>query len=307
MCGIAGVMLNRSGKVGDYLYRMMLAMQHRGDDSSGVAIYSTASKRDEYILMVLVQDLPGVVGQVGNAIGNAGGDIRNIEFNPSPHGEVGLNRYTVRVSDLETLKCVVDNINSTDVGKVVSYGRQIQLFKDVGDVSDLQSGYKLSSKTGTHGLGHVRFSTESRVDRIHAHPFHTDVYPDIAIVHNGQITNHNKVRRILERRGHRFVSENDTEVILHYIVDQLQNGSDLKKALEKSVDDLDGPFSYILSTPDAIGVARDKLGLRPAMVSHDRSGYYVASEEIALVSIAKDTKPVYLQPGEARVYERKAD
>ncbi|KXB00321.1 hypothetical protein AKJ42_01155 [candidate division MSBL1 archaeon SCGC-AAA261C02] len=309
MCGITGVMLQRPGNVGEYLLRMMQALQHRGTDSAGVAIYNTNAEhdKDEYILMVLVRDFPGVLGQVGNAIGNAGGDIRNIEFNPSPRGEIGLNKYIIRVPNRDVLEHVVENINGTKVGKVVSYGRSIQVFKDLGEVPSLQSGYKLSSITGTHGIGHVRFSTESRVDRIHAHPFHTDVYPDIAIVHNGQITNHHKIRRVLERKDHRFTSDNDTEVILHYIVDKLQHGSSLKEALEASVEDLDGPFSYIISTPTAIGVARDKLGLRPAMLSHDNSGYYISSEEVALISIDKAIKPIYLEPGEACVYERESD
>lgn len=308
MCGIAGVMLNRPGKVGEYLYRMMQALQHRGTDSAGVAIYDVPrAEKNEYMLIVLVNDLPGVIGKIGNAIGNAGGDIRNIVFNPSPLGNYGLNKYIIRVPNEAALARVVENINDTDVGKVISYGHSVQVFKDLGEVPKLQEGYNLSEMGGTHGIGHVRFSTESKVDRLHAHPFHDNMFPDIAIVHNGQITNYHKIRHALERKGHKFMSDNDTEVILHYVVDKLQQGLTLKEALEASVQDLDGPFSYIVSTPTAIGVARDKLGLRPAMLSHDRSGYYISSEEVALISIAKDTKPIYLEPGEARVYERKHD
>jgi glutamine phosphoribosylpyrophosphate amidotransferase len=307
MCGIVGVMLRKPGDVGERLRRMMLTLQHRGTDSAGVAIYTPELLgKNEYILMVQVADVPGAIGEVGNAIGSAGGDIRNIEFRASPSGGVGLNRYVVRVPNRPTLEKVVGNINGTRVGEVFSYGRSIQVIKDVGIVDNLEIGYDISKMVGTHGIGHVRFSTESRVDRRHAHPFHTDVYPDIAVVHNGQITNYYKIRRILERKGHTFTSENDTECIVHFIVDRLHRGYSLKGALKSSINELDGPFSYIISTPAAIGVARDKLGLRPVMLAQDRSGYYIASEECALVGICKDSKPEYLEPGEVRVFERES-
>ncbi|MFQ6129878.1 MAG: glutamine amidotransferase [Candidatus Hadarchaeaceae archaeon] len=300
-----GVMLRGKGKVGEYLYRMMLALQHRGTDSAGVAIYTEGtSSKEEHVLMVQIKDVPGAIGEVGNAIGSAGGDIRNIEFRHSPSGGMGLNRYLIRVPNRATLERVVGNINATKVGEVFSYGRSIQVIKDLGVVSNLQIGYNILGMAGTHGIGHVRFSTESRVDCRHAHPFHTNVYPDIAVVHNGQITNYHKIRRMLERKGHAFTSENDTECIVHFIVDLLQRGCSFKGALERSVEELDGPFSYVISTPTAIGVARDKLGLRPVMLSQDRFGYYIASEECALISIDKDLKPTYLEPGGVHVYER---
>ncbi len=308
MCGIVGIMLKHQGNIGEHLYQMMFALQHRGVDSSGAAIYRERElDKDEYFLTVEVTDVPGAMGEVGNAIGRAGGDIRNIEVSTSKHGGSGLNRYVVRVPNLSALKEVVKNVNETPVGTVYSYGRLLEVIKDIGTVRDLEESFHISKLTGTHGLGHVRFSTESRVDRRHAHPFHTNEHPDIAVVHNGQITNYNKIRRALEWRGHRFTSGNDTECIAHFIVDFLQRGCSLKEALEKSVGELDGPFSYIISTPTAIGVARDKLGLRPVMLSQDSSGYYIASEECALIAIDKDARPSYLEPGEVCVYERKGD
>jgi len=285
---------------------MMLALQHRGTDSAGVAVYTgEVLGEDEYILMVQVTDTPGAIGRVGEAIGSAGGDIRDIKVRISRSGGFGIDKYTVRVPSMATLKKVVENINATDVAEVFSYGRSIEIIKELGTVENLEASYGISKMTGTHGIGHVRFSTESRVDRHHAHPFHTDAHPDIAVVHNGQITNYYVIRRRLERRGHTFVSNNDTECIVHFVVDQLQKGCPLKEALEASVEELDGPFSYIISTPTSIGVARDKLGLRPVMLAQDRSSYFIASEEVALAAIHKDLNPIYLQPGEVRAYERK--
>ena len=304
VCGIVGVMLKRSGNIGEYLRRMMLALQHRGTDSAGVAIYADRGlDKDEYLITVEVTDVPGAMGEIGNAIGRAGGDVRNIGVSTSKHGGTGLNKYIVRVPNVTMLKEVVKNINNTPVGMVYSYGRSIELIKDIGTVNDLEASFHISKLTGTHGLGHVRFSTESRVDRHHSHPFHTDAHPDIAVVHNGQITNYHKVRRKLERRGYHFETDNDTECIVHSIVDRLQRSGPLERALKASVDELDGPFSYIISTPRGIGVARDKLGLRPLMLAQNQSGCYVASEECALIGICGDSEPEFLRPGEVRVFE----
>ncbi|MBS3814961.1 MAG: class II glutamine amidotransferase [Hadesarchaea archaeon] len=305
MCGIIGIMFKKSGNLGEYLFRMMKTLQHRGTDSAGVSIYTDEPREDnEFILIAEVADTPGAIGELGNAIGSAGGDIRSISFRASPHGETGLNTYIIRVPDEESLRSVVNNVNATETGKVYSFGRKIKVIKDLGEAKTLEKGYKISEMTGTHGLGHVRFSTESRVDRSHAHPFHTSVFPDISVVHNGQITNYHKIRGKLEREGFSFATSNDSEVIVYFIVNQLNQGKSLEEALEDSVEKLDGPFSYIVSTPESIGIARDKLGLRPMALTQDDEGYYAASEEVALLSVCDDSDIDYLKPGEVQVFER---
>lgn len=306
MCGIVGVMLKNKGDVGWRLYRMMLSLQHRGTDSAGVAVYAGEELgENEYILTIQVVDTPGAIGKVGDAIGNAGGDIRDIYVRISKKGAFGIDKYIIRAPDLSTLRHIVESVDSTDVGKVLSYGRYIEILKETGTVEDLERSYGISKLMGTHGIGHVRFSTESRVDHRHAHPFHTNAHPDIAVVHNGQITNYHKIRRALERRGFVFATENDTECIVHFIANRIQEGDSVEEALRASVEELDGPFSYIISMPTHIGVARDRLGLRPVMLAHDRTGYFIASEECALTGVCKDVRPNYLEPGEVVVYERK--
>jgi len=304
MCGIAGIIPKKSGNIGQDLINMLEALQHRGTDSAGVAVYEEPfSREDEYRLVAEVVDAPGSFGGLGNAIGEAGGDIRNISFRPSPHGEKGINICTLRVPDEETLHQVIERINSSEVANVYSYGKSIQVVKDLGSVEDLEKGYRISRLSGTHGIGHVRFSTESGVDRKHAHPFHTDIFPDIAVVHNGQITNYYKIRGELERKGFSFSSDNDSEVIVYFIVEQLQEGKDLEEALQASVKELDGPFSYVVATSEGVGVARDKLGLRPMAFAQDESGYFVASEEVALLDTCRSSEIEYFKPGEVRVFE----
>lgn len=304
MCGIVGIIPNKSRNVGRDLVKMLKTLQHRGTDSAGVAVYQEEfGREDTYRLVAEVTDKPGSFGGLGNAIGEAGGDIRNISFRPSPHGEKGLNVCKLRVPDEESIDKVIDKINSSDVANVYSYGKSVQVIKDLGLVDDLEQGYNVSSMSGTHAIGHVRFSTESGVDRKHAHPFHTDNLPDISVVHNGQITNHFKVRGELERRGFSFSSDNDSEVIVYFIADQLRQGKTLKEALKTSVKVLDGPFSYLVATPKRVGVARDKLGLRPMAWVEGEKGKYVASEEVALMDNCRSSEVEYFKPGEVRVFE----
>lgn len=304
MCGIVGIIPNQSRNVGRDLVEMLKTLQHRGTDSAGVAVYQEEFDReDTYRLVAEVTDKPGSFGGLGNAIGEAGGDIRNISFRPSPHGEKGLNVCKLRVPDEESIDQVIDKINSSDVANVYSYGKSVRVIKDLGLVDDLEQGYNVSSMKGTHAIGHVRFSTESGVDRKHAHPFHTDNLPDISVVHNGQITNHYKVRGELERRGFSFSSDNDSEVIVYFIADQLRQGKTLKESLKTSVKVLDGPFSYLVATPERVGVARDKLGLRPMAWVEGEKGKYVASEEVALMDSCRSSEVEYFKPGEVRVFE----
>ncbi|MFP4201576.1 MAG: glutamine amidotransferase [Candidatus Acetothermia bacterium] len=304
MCGIVGIIPDRPGKVGRDLVEMLKTLQHRGTDSAGVAVYKEEFEReDTYRLVAEVTDRPGSFGGLGNAIGEAGGDIRNISFRPSPHGEKGLNICKLRVSGREELDRVIDRINSSKVAEVYSYGKSVEIIKDLGLVEDLDRGYDVSSMSGTHAIGHVRFSTESGVDRKHAHPFHTEDLPDISVVHNGQITNHHKVRGELERKGFGFSSNNDSEVIVYFIADQLRQGKTLEESLEASVKVLDGPFSYLVTTPEGVGVARDKLGLRPMAWVEGDKGKYVASEEVALMNVCRSSEVKYFKPGEVRVFE----
>ena len=281
---------------------MMDSLQHRGRDSAGVAIYNKSPPTDsEYILRIFTQDIIGAASEVATAIAKAGGDIRSIQLNLA--GEYGFDRYIIRAKK-ECLEKIVHEVNSTKVSRVLSIGHCMEIIKDNCTVEELDKRFRISDLNGTHGVGHVRFSTESQVDLFHAHPFQSFSYPDIAVVHNGQITNYYKIRDKLERRGHKFETENDSELIVHYVADKLENGLDLEEALKASVKDLDGPFSYIISMPDAIGVAKDKLGLRPALVLEGNGIFAIASEEVALRALGHTGTVRNLRPGEVVTWRR---
>lgn len=296
ICGIAGVALKDKGEVGRLLSKMLGGLQHRGLDSAGVALYSgEAMPPDEYMIRVFTKDVIGALSKVSTAIASAGGDIRNIRLN-SLNG-YSFDLFTIRASE-RNLSEMVKRINSTELSKVLSLGKKMDIIKDTSSAEELDRNFNLSSFQGSHGIGHVRFSTESRVDLLHAHPFQSFDHLDVAVVHNGQITNYWKMRERLERKGINFQTENDSELIVHYVIDRMMEGDGLSDALGASVEDLDGPFSYIISTATELGMVRDKLGLRPLVILEGDAMKAVASEENALRLIGASGKIRNVKPGE---------
>ena len=163
-----------------------------------------------------------------------------------------------------------------------SIGESLDIIKDIGGAHDVDKIYDVNSFNGTHGLGHVRLATESDVKPEAAHPFWATGFADVAIVHNGQITNYYKMRRRLEKRGFEFHTENDSELVAVYLAEKLKLGHSLDEALKQSIDDLDGTFSFLVSTKDQIGYAKDRLACKPMVKFEDDDIIAIASEEVSL-------------------------
>ena len=169
----------------------------------------------------------------------------------------------------------------------------------------VSSGYGLGEFTGTHAIGHARMATESDVDIANAHPYWAYPFPDVAVVHNGQLTNFHDWRRRLTRVGHRFQSECDSEIIAVYLAEQMSQGRTLEEAMHQSLEDLDGVFTYICVTEDSLGVAKDELGAKPLVLYEDDDIVALASEEIAIRQVLDreiETHDPY--EGEVRVWTR---
>ena len=166
--------------------------------------------------------------------------------------------------------------------EVVSLGRHMELMKQVGHPDDLERSFSVAGFKGSHAIGHTRLSTESRVDLSHSQPFWARGIADVATVHNGHITNYHKLRRKYEQRGVRFFSENDSEVIGVYLADQLDRGLSLEQALEASLDDFDGSFTYLVASADAVGFARDPFALKPLITVETADYVAIANEEMAI-------------------------
>jgi methylamine---glutamate N-methyltransferase subunit A len=181
--------------------------------------------------------------------------------------------------DLKQLADYVEDVRDTEV---LSLGRSLEIIKDLGDADTVAADYKLDSFIGTHAIGHARMATESDVDIANAHPYWAYPFPDVAVVHNGQLTNYHQWRRRLERAGHRFQSECDSEIIAVYLAERMAQGDSLEDSMRRSLGELDGVFTYLCVTEDALGVAKDELGAKPLVLYESDDIVALASEEIAI-------------------------
>jgi glutamate synthase domain-containing protein 1 len=190
--------------------------------------------------------------------------------------------FRVKLSYDGDLKTLADYVEDVPGAEVLSLGRSLEIVKDLGDAETVSDQYHLEKMRGTHAIGHVRMATESDVDISGAHPYWAYPFSDIAVVHNGQLTNYFQWRRRLERSGHRFQSECDSEIIAVYLAEKMSEGKGLEEAMHDSLDELDGVFTYIAVTDDALGVAKDEMAAKPLVLYEGDELVALASEEIAI-------------------------
>ena len=276
MCGIAGVLYKQKGAhdLGKTLINMLDGCQHRGPDSTGFALYG--DKKDQLQLRFIVPTDEAARKQA----------IDNISTLLAKHGatvdteqSVGCS-YQIGVNFEGNLLDLTKDIE--DHAKLVSVGHTLDIIKDDGTAKQVDQTYKVSDFIGSHGIGHVRLATESAVRPEAAHPFWATGFEDIAIVHNGQLTNYWKMRRRLERRGFTFHTDNDSELVAVYLADKLAQGNSLENALQTAIDDMDGTFSFLVSTPTEIGYAKDHLAAKPMVLFENDDMIAVASEEVSI-------------------------
>jgi glutamate synthase domain-containing protein 1 len=194
--------------------------------------------------------------------------------------------------DLEYLGRVTETVEAADGLELFSIGTGMEIIKDIGPAEQLEK-HSVSGFDGGHGIAHTRLATESKVDIGHSHPFWARPFPDIAVVHNGQLTNHNTLRRRFEKKGYTFLTKNDSEVIAVYVADRLLKGASMQEALSDSVRELDGTFTYLVSTADGIGFAKDRFATKPLVVAETDDMVAMASEEIALDPVITEDSTVY--------------
>jgi len=287
MCGIAGI-IYRDGDgeraVGRDMTRMLQAMKHRGPDSTGYALYRGGGG-DTFVIHVklseggeedpeLARRVQRQRDQVEARMRDAGARIEDVRNTP--------RTMTLSFGFEGDLKLLADAVERVRHAEVLSLGRSLEIVKDLGDAETVASEYRLGEFVGTHAIGHARMATESDVDIANAHPYWAYPFPDVAVVHNGQLTNFHDWRRRLQRAGHRFQSECDSEIIAVYLAERMSQGRSLDEAMRQSLEDLDGVFTYICVTEDSLGVAKDELGAKPLVLYEDDELVALASEEIAI-------------------------
>ncbi|NQU10015.1 amidophosphoribosyltransferase [bacterium] len=280
MCGIAGILFKDATRrpieltTGAAVVEMLDALVHRGPDSAGFALYQEPIA-GAVRLRFFVQDGDGAtadITRIKQALAEHGATIIEEETLHRIYGVVA--RYA---GDVQKLSGALQH-----VARVISIGTSLDIIKDVGHPRELGQRYEIAKFNGTHAIGHTRLATESGVHPETAHPFWATGFADVAVVHNGQLTNYWIMRRRLERQGMEFHTENDTELIAIHLAFRLSQGNSLEEALQASLVDLDGTYSCLVATPDAIGYAKDKLAAKPMVKYEDDQVVAIASEEVAL-------------------------
>ena len=291
MCGIAGLIhKGKTSNIGSEMTSMLQALKHRGPDSTGFAIYGEPSS-GEYIMRVKVAEKEDI--EKGHGIlDKIDARIKELEKRLSDHKakvkeKKKVTEYALRYiishdGDTEKMARYIEEITGVEI---LSLGNGLELIKDLGDAGVVSEQYKLDKFKGTHAIGHTRMATESDVDIRSAHPYWAFPYNDVSVVHNGQITNYWIMRRELERKGHRFMSNCDSELLAVYTADNLASKAPLEESLKRSISEIDGVFTYLVATENQLGMAKDTMAAKPLVLFESDNLIAMASEEVAIRSI----------------------
>jgi methylamine---glutamate N-methyltransferase subunit A len=265
---------------------MLQALKHRGPDSTGFGLYGD-SHPDHYVARLKFAEEAdmkrhGVEKLLAERKQTADETLKSLGAEVmSAEGVTDYAfRYELRYSG--ELRELADELEAVDGTEILSMGNSLELVKDLGDAERVAGKYGLQSFKGTHAIGHTRMATESDVDISSAHPYWAYPFSDISVVHNGQLTNYWTKRRALERTGHRFKSSCDSELIAVYIADRLTRGDELEEAMERSISELDGVFTYVVGTANALGMAKDLMAAKPMVLCETDDFVALGSEEVAI-------------------------
>jgi methylamine---glutamate N-methyltransferase subunit A len=298
MCGIVGL-FSKSAEIeeslGVHLGAMLAQMNDRGPDSAGIAVYrdpaSSGSSKLTLFSANPLEDWDALAAELANAFGGAS--------EPSVR-----TSHAVLVVDGEAEEVDAWVRSAHPNLRVMSAGQTIEIYKETGRPEDFIRQFALQDFRGTHALGHTRMATESRVTTEGSHPFSTGL--DVCLVHNGSLSNHNRLRELLRREGIGFQTENDTEVAAGYVAWRLREGDSLEQALEGCLEDLDGFYTFLVGTADGFAVLRDPIACKPAVLAETDDWVAMASEwrAIAVLPGAAEAQAWEPAPGVVYAWER---
>jgi glutamate synthase domain-containing protein 1 len=294
MCGIAGLYTKSATlreHLGTHLADMLEQLSDRGPDSAGVAFY-----RDP---------VPAAWCKVSLHSPAAAPDWEGLRVELSTHfGEA--SRPSVRATHAVFVIAADADDAQAWLGDrhpeltLMSAGRAIEIYKEAGPPGRFVQRFGLVEMSGSHALGHTRMATESRVTTEHSHPFSTGL--DLCLVHNGSLSNHNRLRRSLAREGIRFRTDCDSEVAAGYLTWRLREGASLERALEGCLSDLDGFYTFAVGTADGFAVLRDPIACKPAVMAETDEWVAMASEYRAIAVLPGAEDAVTWEPAPGHVY-----
>ena len=294
MCGIAGLYTKSpalEAQLGAQLSRMLEQLSFRGPDSAGVAFYREPAPEGwckvSLYSAATSQDWDELAAELALAF-----------------GEVSLPRvratHAVFVIEADAEAAEAWLCEYHPELRLMSAGSSIEIYKQAGRPRDFIERFELEQIGGSHALGHTRMATESRVTTQHSHPFWTGL--DLCLVHNGSLSNHNRLRRVLQREGIRFQTDNDSEVAARYLTWRMREGATLEQALEGCMEDLDGFYTFAVGTADGFAVLRDPIACKPAVMAETDEWVAMASEYRAIAVLPGAEDAVLWEPEPGRVY-----
>ena len=293
MCGIVGLFLKTERhrpELGRLTAVMLREMRDRGPDSAGFATYDDADPgRTRITVLAEGRELDwGPTAAALEQVLGAEVAVRSVRDHAvfTTAGDGGAAR-----------RWIIDKMAGVSV---LSHGRRIELYKSVGDPNLVATRYDLASRSGTHAIAHTRMATESAVTTNGSHPFVTGA--DTCLVHNGSLSNHNRLRRWLEHRGESFQTENDSEVAAGYLAWKLQSGAAIAEALQDALTDLDGFYTFAIGVADGFAILRDPIACKPAVVAETDDWVAMSSEWRAIAQLPGAADAEVWEPEPARVY-----
>jgi glutamate synthase domain-containing protein 1 len=292
MCGIVGLYLKDSTlepQLGALLAGMLATMCDRGPDSAGFAVYGAETRGRLKVTVRMPEDV--AVADLLARLSTANGA-------PLPH--VARDTHLVLSVAQERAAAVCTELGEMPSIGIVSTGRRMETYKEVGRPDRVAERFGLPRMAGTHGIGHTRMATESAVTTDGAHPFTTGA--DQCLVHNGSLSNHNAVRRELVRHGLTFRTENDTEVAAGFITWKMQSGASLAEAMNATLESLDGFYTFVVGTEAGFSVLRDPIACKPAVMAETGRWVAFGTEYRALVDLPGVESAKVWEPEPAKVY-----
>lgn len=294
MCGIAGLYLKNPDlfpKLGELFKPMLIEMTSRGPDSAGIAIY-----RD-----------PVSEGQTKYSLAHTSTEYDWNALSVAMDAQLRTNSsitqrdtHALLISDGDEVH-VKHWLSTFDAAvRLVGSGESVEIYKETGLPEEVYKRFGLATAAGQHMIGHTRMATESAVTSAGSHPFATGA--DLCLVHNGSLSNHNRLREELMRKGVSFGSENDSEVAAAYLTWKLRQGIPLKQALEDALDDLDGFYTFCIGTKHGFAVLRDPIACKHAVMAETDDWVAMATEFRAIATLpGADTARIW-EPKPATVY-----
>lgn len=294
MCGIVGLFSKSESveaRLGELLSAMLVEMSDRGPDSAGVAIYCDPVPEGDTKVIVhnadpeypwdrLREELQHAYGHRARLTVRASHAVAVVPVDAEP-AESWFRRHHPEL-------------------RIMSAGQVIETYKEMGLPREFAQRFALGGFRGTHALGHTRMATESEVTTEHSHPFSTGL--DLCLVHNGSLSNHNRLRERLRREGIRFETDNDSEVAAGYLTWRLREGATLEAALRTALEDLDGFYTFAVGTRDGFAVLRDPIGCKPAVMAETNDWVAMASEFRALAMLPGVEHARVWEPAPATLY-----